>query len=197
MATMASHPSSHAAPNVSGQFDYYVLDMPWGATFCSSVKDTGAGCQPQPGFVVHGLWPQNNNDTWPEFCSSMPAGEGMLANLDLTPDAGLLQHEWAKHGTCSGLSTAAYFAATRKARSQIQAPGALLTATTNSTFTPLFLLNMFYLVNPGLPAGSLSLSCRDGRLLAVEACFSKSLEPVACTGLHSCDENTVQLEPMH
>ncbi len=188
--------SSHAASNVVGQFDYYLLDMVPGADFCRLVKDAGPQCQPQSGLVVHGLWPQNNNDTWPQFCSKQEAGTDLRASLDITPDLSLLQHEWDKHGTCTGLDGAGYFAAAHRARAQITVPQALLTATPNRTFTPLFLLNMFYQVNPGMVPGSLSLSCREDRLMAVEACFDKSLGPTPCVGLRGCEATAVSISVM-
>ena len=180
--------------NVPGQFDYYLLDMPWGAAFCSSIKDVSTRCQPQPGFVVHGLWPQNNNGTWPQFCSQTPPPADLSSNLDITPDLNLLQHEWAKHGTCSGLGGDAFFAAEHTAFRQIATPMALIESTANRTFTPLYLLNMFYVTNPGFPPGSFSLSCAQGHVLAVEACFSKSLQPIACQGLTPCNEQAVTFD---
>ena len=183
-----------AAHDTPGQFDYYLLDMPWGPVFCSSIKDVSATCQPQTGFVVHGLWPQNFDGTWPQFCAPATTPPDLAANLDLTPDLGLLQHEWAKHGTCSGLSSTDFFAAERSAFTQLTMPVQLIEITANRTFTPLFALNMVYMINPNLPPGSLSLSCKDGHVLSVEACFSKSLQPMRCQGLQSCDEQVVQFD---
>lgn len=178
--------------NAVGHFDYYLLEMVPGAEFCG-IKDVGPGCARQTGFVVHGLWPQNNNDTWPQFCSRQEASTDLRGSLDVTPDLPLLQHEWDKHGTCTGLSGANYFTAMHRARAQVTVPHALLTSTANRTFTPLFLLNMFYLVNPGMPPGSFSLSCHEGRLTAVEACFNTSLQPSPCVGLHGCEAPAVLL----
>ncbi len=185
---------AHAASNIPGQFDYYLLDLVWGPSFCSTVKDVSPGCRPPRGFAVHGLWPQNTDNTWPQFCSKLPHGVDLHNSRDITPDLTLLQHEWDKHGTCSGLTGAGYFAAAHTARTRVNIPETLLTATPNRTFTPLYLLNMFYLVNPGMPPGSLSLSCREDHLMSVEACFSKTLEPVRCMGLRSCEANIVRLE---
>ena len=183
---------SHATSNTVGQFDYYLLDIVPGSEFCA-IKDVGPACHSPAGFVVHGLWPQNNNGTWPQFCSQTTAATDLHGNMDITPDLPLLQHEWSKHGTCTGLDAATYFAAAHRVASQVTVPHALLTATPNRTFTPLFLLNMFYSVNPAMPPGSLSLSCRDNRLTAVEACFDKSLHPTPCAGLHACEATVVSL----
>lgn len=190
-------PATTAALNTPGQFDYFLLDMPWGPVFCSSIKDVSPACQPHPGFVVHGLWPQNNNGTWPQFCSTAPAPHSLSANLDITPDLSLLQHEWAKHGTCSGLDASQFFADEHHAFARVQKPIALIESTTTRTFTPLFVLNMFYIANPDFPPGSFSLSCRNGHVTAVEACFSKALEPIRCQGLKSCEDQTVTFDLLH
>ena len=182
--------------NAPGDFDYFLLDMPWGPVFCTSIKDVSAQCRPQAGFVVHGLWPQNNNGTWPEFCSHSPGPRDLTPNLDITPDIALLQHEWAKHGTCSGLTPAEFFRAEHEAFAQIQTPTALIDLNNSRTFTPLFVLDMFYVTNPGFPPGSFSLSCKNGHVIAVEACFSKSLQPIACQGLKTCSDQTVTFDPL-
>lgn len=181
--------------NTPGHFDYYLLDMPWGPVFCSSIQDVSSLCRPQHGFVVHGLWPQNYNGTWPQFCSHAPGPRDLTPNLDITPDLALLQHEWDKHGTCSGLTPTEFFKAEHAAFEQIHTPTALIDLNNSRTFTPLFALNLFYVVNPGFPPGSFSLSCKNGHVTAVEACFSKSLRPIACRGLRSCDEQVVTFDP--
>jgi ribonuclease T2 len=187
-------PTQDPANNLPGHFDYFLLDMPWGPVFCSSIKDVSATCKPQPGFVVHGLWPQNNNGTWPQFCAQTPVPSTLRANLDITPDLGLLQHEWDKHGTCSGLDPQHFFAAEHAAFAQVQKPLAMIELTPIRTFTPLYVLNMFYIANPGFPPGSFSLSCKSGRVTAVEACFSKSLQPIRCQALKPCDEQVVTFD---
>ena len=191
----AGQTTTSQASNTPGQFDFYILDIPWGAAFCT-IKDVSADCKPQPGFVVHGLWPQNNNGTWPQFCSKLSGPENLAANLDITPDLALLQHEWDKHGTCSSLSPTDYFQAVHQAFAQVNTPLALIELNGARTFTPQFALNMFYLVNPGFPRGSFSLSCKDGHVTAVEACFSKTLQPVACQGIQSCNALAVTFDPL-
>ena len=65
-------------------------------------------CTPgaNPGFVVHGLWPQYERG-FPRDCQ-VPAPRLnrniMTSMLDLMPAPGLIFNEWDKHGTCSGLA---------------------------------------------------------------------------------------------
>ena len=41
------------------------------------------------------------------------------ATVGYIPTESLIQHEWASHGTCSGLSAADYFASVRRARDEL------------------------------------------------------------------------------
>ena len=42
--------------------------------------------------------------------------------MEYFPDKGLIQHEWAKHGTCSGLTSAQYFGKVEQAFKAVQVP---------------------------------------------------------------------------
>lgn len=190
----AQAPATPVTPNAPGQFDYFLLDMPWGPAFCTSIKDVSADCRPQQGFIVHGLWPQNNNGTWPQFCGQTPAPTDLATHLVITPDLALLKHEWDKHGTCSGLDPQQFFAAEHVAFSQVITPLPLIHLNDSRTYTPLMALNLFYVSNPAFPAGSFNLSCKEGHVTAVEACFDKSLKPIQCQGLKSCNAPTVTFD---
>jgi ribonuclease T2 len=178
-----------------GRFDFYLLDLPWGPEFCS-IADVSPQCLPQRRFVVHGLWPQNNDGSYPVFCSDEPAPLHPAKNLDLTPDLKLLSHEWQKHGTCSAVGPQRFFALERQAFSSLKIPSALDHVDRELSLSPDKILDLFYKANPGFPKGSLLLSCRNDHLTAVEACFSKSLKPISCRGLHSCPASTVKLAPI-
>jgi hypothetical protein len=59
---------ANAAPGV---FDFYLLTLSWSPEYC--VTHQGAAeCTAHPAFVLHGLWPQNNDGTYPEDCSNAP-----------------------------------------------------------------------------------------------------------------------------
>ena len=107
--------SSAAADNTPGKFDYYQLTLSWAPEFCATQGSnrTSSECDPKRhyGLVVHGLWPQNDNGSWPHNCTSAQpvSNEIVREMLPIMPARGLIQHEWATHGTCSGLSTQDYF----------------------------------------------------------------------------------------
>src|SRR5579872_3051728 len=95
--------SNHSAANSApGDFDFYLLNLSWSPEFCTT--HSSPECASHPGFVVHGLWPQNTDGTYPENCSSAPGPANPSQYIDVIPTASLVQHEWATHGTCSGLA---------------------------------------------------------------------------------------------
>ena len=96
----------------------YTLAVTWTPEYCHSHgRDPGAqfecgGSGARFGFALHGLWPDGIGPEWPQYCKSttlLPPAT-LRRNLCATPSAQLLQHEWAKHGTCTGLTPDAYFA---------------------------------------------------------------------------------------
>lgn len=178
-----------------GKFDFYLLDMPWGPVFCSSIADVSTQCRPQRGFVVHGLWAQNNDGSYPVSCSNQPGPPHPEANLDITPDLRLLTHEWAKHGTCSNVGPKRFFGMEHKAFSSIRTPAAFDHVVHETSMSPTQILDLFYKANPQLPRGSLVVSCQQDEFTAVEACFTKRLKPMSCRGLHSCARRTLSVEP--
>ena len=96
-------PTQRASLPIGSGFDYYLLNLSWSPEFCHSHPDAPE-CATHSTFVLHGLWPQNYDGTYPENCSSASGPSDPAAYRDIYPDQGLLQHEWRTHGTCSGLS---------------------------------------------------------------------------------------------
>jgi ribonuclease T2 len=178
-----------------GKFDFYMMNISWSPEFCS-IADTSPECKaPRNGFVLHGLWAQNNDGSYPVFCSERPGPAHPEANLDLTPDLALLQHEWAKHGTCTTLSPEAFFASERKAYHSLAVPDVFLHIDHEMQMKPQEILDLFGKINPGFPPGSILLSCGNNRLTAVEACLGKDLKPLVCQGLRTCRANVVKIAP--
>lgn len=100
-----SQSSKAQAESVAGVFDYYLLTLSWSPTFCLTHKDDVQCSGKGYGFVLHGLWPQYAKGGWPESCpplTTLSAAESSKG-LTLFPTKKLLDHEWSKHGTCSGL----------------------------------------------------------------------------------------------
>lgn len=185
------HQHTTASP---GMFDYYLLTLSWSPEFCVS-HPQAAECNFHPAFVLHGLWPENLNGTYPENCSSAPGPGNPGAFRDIFPDLHLLQHEWQTHGTCSGLSPNAYFIAARTALHEVAIPAALSTVKTPIQLAPEQIITDFAQANPGYSATNFAVTCGNNRLTAVEVCLGKDLRAVSCAGVHSCGARTIKITP--
>lgn len=189
-ATAAAIPQPTGPQN----FDYYLLNLSWSPEFCYSHPDK-TECAQHAAFVLHGLWPQNSNGSYPQNCSDAPGPANPSQYADIYPDPGLLQHEWRTHGTCSGLSPDAFFTAARAAFQSIAIPPTLTQLTHQISLPPAQILGLVTQSNPGIPDSSLALSCGHNFLTAVEVCLDKQLHPIACGPIRSCRANTVRIPP--
>jgi len=170
------------------------LNLSWSPEFCHS-HPNAAECHAHAAFVLHGLWPQNNDGTYPENCSSEPGPADASAYKDIYPDLGLLQHEWRTHGTCSGLSGDQFFSTARNALHSVTIPPTLSGLTSQISLPPDQILDLFTAANPAIPRSSLALSCGNNYLSAVEVCLDKSLRPISCGAIRSCRANVVRIPP--
>jgi ribonuclease T2 len=171
---------------VPGQFDYYLLSLSWSPAFC--LESPGAAECHGPrryGFIVHGLWPQDERGH-PEHCDlHREVPEEVVRDMaDIMPARGLVYHEWSAHGSCSGLEPADYFALVRQAYHgvsippQLSAPRAPIEQSTSA------IGDAFMQSNPRLPPGSVVVICsrQDApRLREVRLCLGRDLEPRACS----------------
>ncbi len=186
-------PRARPRSGTPGQFDFYLLTLSWSPEFCST-HPSATECAAHPGFILHGLWPQNTDGTYPENCSSAPGPANPSQYSDIFPDQGLLQHEWQTHGTCSGLAPDAYFQLARQAFQSIHTPPALNNLTTQISEPPATILGQFAAINPGIPQSDLALSCGNNFLTAVQACLDKNLHAFSCQ-VRTCAANTVRIVP--
>jgi ribonuclease T2 len=173
-------------------FDYYLLNLSWSPEFCYS-HPNATECASHLTFVLHGLWPQNNDGTYPEKCSDAPGPADPEQYKDIYPDSGLLRHEWQTHGTCSGLSADAFLQTARTAVHQITIPPMLRTLTKQTSLPPDRIVSLFIASNPQIPASSFAVSCGHNYLTAIEVCMDKTLRPTACKAIRSCRANTVRI----
>jgi len=185
----------------SAGFDYYLLSLSWAPNYCAShPSDSSSECQAgnHTAFVLHGLWPSsNNNPMQPLNCApARPVASGIVQHmLEYFPDKGLIQHEWAKHGTCSGLSSAQYFGQVEQAFKAVQVPDRYKNLNHSEQISVHDLEQDFSQVN-NAPARAFRLSCHAGQLVALEACLDKDLHYQACpASARECPSNQVQLGP--
>lgn len=193
-----------AADDGSARFDFYVLSLSWSPTFCALPQGKNSkeqcGTDKTFGFIVHGLWPQNEKG-YPEFCASMEPRRVPEAlgrdYLDIMPSMGLIGHEWRKHGSCSGLSQKDYFDKTRAAFGKIRLPTDIATATTAQTLSAEQIEQSFIRDNPGLRAESIAVGCERNRLEEVRICLTKELSfrPCADVDRKGCSLNRITVPP--
>jgi ribonuclease T2 len=170
-----------AAP---GAFDYYVLALSWSPEHCANATAATQGqCgDERHGFTVHGLWPQYRAGGWPERCA--PAGRMPRAviarNLDVIPAENLIRHQWARHGTCSGLAPAAYLDLVRAAREAVKPPPDYQAPSTEIKTDAAALRAAFAAANPGFMPQAFVAQCRGRHLAEVRVCLDKTLAPVQC-----------------
>lgn len=178
-----------------GAFDYYVLALSWSPDFCQSHPGKPECESGRFGFVVHGLWPEYV-DGYPENCSNAAGLRDPSSMTDIMPDESLVAHEWATHGTCSGLDADAYFRLVRQAFSSIKIPRVLSNPKQMFSITPRELKEDFLTANPRLKAEDLTISCGNNYLTAVSVCFDKQLQPRACEGQRDCRANVIKVPPV-
>jgi ribonuclease T2 len=191
--------------HVAGTFDYYVLALSWSPAFCASQSEGAhpqqCGLEKRFSFVVHGLWPQYNKG-WPQDCAtSQPTSvhpDLVFDNLDMMPSTKLINHEWAKHGTCSGLNQAKYFEAARMAKDSIAIPPEYQSPKSYITTSPSELKQKILALNPQLSDASMSVTCKDRTLQEVRICMDKNLKPLACgvNERRQCKSDTLVLPPV-
>ena len=175
--------ASAAAP---GEFAYYLLSLSWSPAFCLSSPGAEECNGPRHfGFVVHGLWPQNEQG-WPEFCDSRRAvpGDVVQGISDLMPARGLVYHEWSAHGTCSGLQPAEFFELVRRAYQSVAIPRELAAPARAVEQPPAAIAGAFLNTNARLPPQAVVVTCSrqsTPRLREVHICLDRQLSPRPCS----------------
>jgi ribonuclease T2 len=203
MSYPASTQVSKGCDTCAGEFDFYVLSLSWSPSFCETIGNRfrkQPECSARPySFVVHGLWPQYENG-FPQSCL-VPAPrlprDLMESMLDLMPAPQLIYHEWDQHGTCSGLSPAAYFDTVRKARAAVKIPSDYVDLKSELRVNPEDVKTAFIKANPGLRASSIAVDC-DNRLREIRICLGKDLTFRDCgeVARRSCRRDEVIMPPV-
>ncbi|WP_375381533.1 ribonuclease T [uncultured Sphingomonas sp.] len=168
----------------------YTLAVTWTPEYCFSHKrepsaafecggEGGGGAR--FGFSLHGLWPDGIGPEWPQYCKSTPLlpDATLRRNLCATPSAQLLQHEWAKHGTCTGSTPDAYFARSTGLYGKLVWPD--MTAFGRGTTTVGAVAQAIAAANPGVSADMMRVTAtRDGWLDEVWFCLDKQMAYTRC-----------------
>jgi ribonuclease T2 len=167
-----------------GNFDYYLLSLSWSPHHCATEgRDDPEQCgtQRRYSFIVHGLWPQHERG-YPQECTGdrRVSAATVDSMRDIMPSAGLIRHEWNKHGSCSGMDERAYFQTVRAAYRNIAIPPTFSGDSVRVQTSPEAIRRDFVAVNSALSEDEFALRC-DGQYLAeVRVCMDKALQPRRC-----------------
>ena len=186
---------------VVGDFDYYLVSLSWSPAYCQSHPQDKRQCGGRGfGFVLHGVWPQKLSGGYPEDCpaSSQPSSATVQRTLAFMPSEKLINHEWTKHGTCTGLSADEYFALADKAFAVLKQPTLFQAPEQSRNVSADQILSEFVAANTGIGRDSLAVKCSGGELEEVRLCVNPQLKPIACgKGVRTqCGRETVLVRSM-
>jgi ribonuclease T2 len=191
--------SNHS--NQAGDFDYYVVSLSWSPAYCSTHPNDKRQCGERGfGFVLHGVWPQKSAGGYPQDCpvNSQPSNATIQKTLAFMPSEKLINHEWAKHGTCTGLSADEYFTLADRAFGMLKIPAAFQAPSESRSLSADQIEAEFINANPQITANQITVSCSAGELSEIRVCVDTQLKPTDCgKGVKTqCGRDTVQIRSM-
>jgi len=177
----------------SSLFDFYVLSMSYQPEFCFQHRHEGFyGCENPMDFwrgnlTLHGLWPEGNDGSWPSMCTNEKFNTQTVSEIGRTkfntywPNVkasksstsytyySFWDHEWTKHGTCSGLCQVKYFNTTMN---HFLATPSIVRENYGGSVLKKELLDAY--------GGNVVLVCSGGRyLMEVRTCVGKNFDGTA------------------
>lgn len=172
--------SGAAVAEEPGQFDYWVFSLSWSPQFCKA-QPGAEQCKQPRGMIVHGLWPQNERG-YPDYCGDRERVPGDIVDrmLPLIPDPKLVQQQWRKHGSCSGLPVAEYFLNVERAWRSVVLPPSLGVDAPATEAAARDIEDSLIEVNPKLDHENMALMCKGRWLSEVRICLDKDFQPRAC-----------------
>lgn len=166
----------------------YTLSLSWSPTFCAAHGDDADNAMQcgselaRFGFVLHGLWPETDGRDWPQYCAPTRAiaRDTLRVHLCMTPSPQLLQHEWARHGSCMAATPEAYFDEAERQYGRVHFPD-MTALSANEALTAGDVRRAFVAANPGLERSMITVSAgRGGWLDEVRLCLDRRFAWAAC-----------------
>ena len=167
----------------------HTLALSWSPEFCRSRQDSLAharqcsGRDGRFGFIVHGLWPNGRGEGWPQWCParSQPDPATVRQYLCMTPDARLLAHEWAKHGSCMVGTPQTYFRVTAVLYNALRWPD-FDRLSRQEALTAGVVRQAFAEANPPFRPEHVGLVVNErGWLREMRLCYDRRFRPARCT----------------
>jgi len=182
-------------------FDYYIFSLSWAPEFCADASQAAANpgeCKSSKpmNFVVHGLWPEAERGRSPESCGkAKKVARGLVHDLlPYMPSEALINHEWATHGTCTGLSQNDYFTRLMLAHAAVQPPVQITSIGQTEKDEVFRIESEFAGANPSFPEGAFRVVCRNNALTEIHVCFDKDLKGRACpAAVSDCKAGTITI----
>ena len=165
----------------------YTLALSWSPEFCRFRDDEprhARQCGGRAGsfaFVVHGLWPDGTRG-WPQWCPTrrQPSQSEVRASLCMSPDAGLIARQWAKHGSCMTRDPDVYLRVTRILWNSLRWPD-FDRLSRRRGLTAGDIRTAFADANPYWDAEDVGLAVNSrGWLREMRLCYGADFMPTAC-----------------
>lgn len=197
--------AARAEGEAAGDFDYYILALSWNPAWCALEGDGRRAPEcadgADLGFVLHGLWPQYEQDGWPSYCHTGqrdPSRAMTDAMSDIMGSDSLAWHQWKKHGRCTGLSARGYYETMRKAYDSVKMPRIFSMIDKRLKVPAEVIEGAFLEANPDLSRDQITVTCDDGLISEVRLCLDRDLSPRTCGPdvIRDCRMQDAVLEPL-
>ncbi len=164
----------------------YTLAITWSPQYCRDPKgESSFQCNSANrfGFTLHGLWPDGEGRDWPQYCRPTPILPQAVVrhHICATPSAQLMQHEWAKHGTCmAGYSPSRYFQQSNGLYHRLRFPD-MAALSRRPALTAGDIAAALAATNRGMTADMMRVTAtRDGWLDEIWICLNKAFRYSRC-----------------
>lgn len=164
----------------------YLLSLSWSPQYCRNKQSSAAdasqcGKDARFGFILHGLWPEGDRQVDPAWCGEAKPLDAALIkqHFCMTPSARLLQHEWAKHGTCMADKPDRYFRAASILYRAVRFPD--MNALSRRGVTVGAFAAEFARINRGMSPAMVRIMTTPGNWLKeVRICMDTAFKPRPC-----------------
>lgn len=162
------------------KLDYYVLALSWSPEYCKMHHQQGMQCKRSPQqayrFVLHGLWPSIEKS-----CTQEKLSDAVIdSTLPFIPSKKLIEHEWKKHGRCSGYTPKQFFDLSIQAFKKIKIPRFFNSVNVNMTKKIGDIKKAFVQENPNLKCDSIRVVNINKEFSELRVCLDKSLQSINC-----------------